>query len=83
MIQISIANQAQHTQPIREFFWQYLQWANAKVEENFGVRFDIAAMLEQDIRPEEDGWKCIQSGEKSELRITVKRTWRTMPFIHN
>lgn len=49
MIQIIIAGQEQHTQPIRELFWEYLQWANAKVEENFGVSFDIAAMLEDDM----------------------------------
>lgn len=49
MIQIIIANQEQHTQPIRELFWEYLQWANAKVEENFGVSFDIATMLEEDM----------------------------------
>jgi GNAT superfamily N-acetyltransferase len=30
-------------------FWEYLQWANAKVEENFGVSFDIAAMLDDDM----------------------------------
>ena len=49
MIQIVIANQDQHAQPIRELFWEYLQWANAKVQENFGVSFDIAAMLEEDM----------------------------------
>lgn len=50
MIQIITANQDQHAQPVRELFWEYLQWANAKVEENFGVRFDIAAMLEEDMK---------------------------------
>jgi GNAT superfamily N-acetyltransferase len=49
MFQIIIANQDQHAQPIRELFWEYLQWANAKVQENFQVRFDIAAMLEEDM----------------------------------
>ena len=49
MIQIVIANQDQHTQPIRELFWEYLQWANGKVQENFGVSFDIASMLEEDM----------------------------------
>jgi GNAT superfamily N-acetyltransferase len=49
MIQIIIANQADHALPIRELFWEYLQWANAKVEENFGVSFDIATMLEDDM----------------------------------
>ena len=37
MIQITAANREQHAQPIRELFWEYLQWANAKVEENFGA----------------------------------------------
>lgn len=49
MIRIIIADKDQHAQPIRELFWEYLQWANAKVEENFGVSFDIAAMLEDDM----------------------------------
>src|SRR5215216_4079505 len=49
MFQIIISNQDQHTQPIHELFWEYLQWANANVEKNFGVSFDIAAMLEQDM----------------------------------
>lgn len=49
MLQILIANKEQHAQPIRELFWEYLQWANAKVKENFGVSFDIASMLEEDI----------------------------------
>ena len=30
MIQIILADREQHTQPIREFFWDYLQWANTK-----------------------------------------------------
>lgn len=49
MIQVIVANQYQHTQPVRELFWEYLQWANAKVQENFGVSFDIAAMFEDDM----------------------------------
>ena len=49
MLQIIIASQDQHSELIRELFWEYLQWANAKVEENFGVSFDIANMLEEDM----------------------------------
>jgi GNAT superfamily N-acetyltransferase len=49
MIQIVIADREQHAQSIRELFWEYLQWANAQVQENFGVSFDIAAMLEEDM----------------------------------
>jgi len=49
MDQIIIANRAQHSESIRVLFWEYLQWANTKVEENFGVSFDIAPMLEEDM----------------------------------
>jgi GNAT superfamily N-acetyltransferase len=49
MIQISIAYEEQHTQPIRDLFWEYLQWANTKVEDNFRVSFDIATMLDEDM----------------------------------
>lgn len=49
MFQIIIADQNQHLQPVRELFWEYLQWANGKVQENFGVSFNIAAMLEADL----------------------------------
>jgi GNAT superfamily N-acetyltransferase len=50
MIQIIIANQDQHSQFIRELFWEYLQWANRKVQETFAVSFDIVAMLEDDMK---------------------------------
>jgi GNAT superfamily N-acetyltransferase len=49
MIQIIVADKEQHAHPVRELFWEYLQWANTKVEENFGVSFDIAAMIEEDM----------------------------------
>lgn len=34
---------------VRELFWEYLQWANAKANEVFGVDFDIQSILEQDM----------------------------------
>jgi len=33
----------------RELFWEYLQWANGRVHEEFGVDFDIRSMLEEDM----------------------------------
>jgi GNAT superfamily N-acetyltransferase len=33
----------------RELFWEYLQWANSRVNEEFGVDFDIQSVLEQDM----------------------------------
>jgi GNAT superfamily N-acetyltransferase len=49
MIRIIKADRKEPAQHIRALFWEYLQWANAKVEENFGVSFDIASMLEEDM----------------------------------
>jgi GNAT superfamily N-acetyltransferase len=34
---------------VRELFWEYLQWANDRVNEEFSVDFDIASMLDQDM----------------------------------
>ena len=35
---------------VRELFWEYLQWANANVNAEFDVNFDIASMLEDDMQ---------------------------------
>jgi GNAT superfamily N-acetyltransferase len=34
---------------IRELFWEYLQWANTRINVEFGVDFDIKSMLERDM----------------------------------
>lgn len=34
---------------IRSLFWEYLQWANGRVNEEFGVNFDIETMIEDDM----------------------------------
>lgn len=49
MHKVIIADKDEHGGQIRELFWEYLQWANAKVNDEFGVNFDIAAMLETDM----------------------------------
>lgn len=38
------------TTVVRDLFWEYLQWANGMVNDEFKVNFDIAAMLEQDMQ---------------------------------
>lgn len=43
-------NEEPDTVAVRELFWEYLQWANGKVNEEFKVNFDIASMLEEDMR---------------------------------
>jgi GNAT superfamily N-acetyltransferase len=34
---------------VRQLFWEYLQWGNARVNEEYGIRFDIESWLEQDM----------------------------------
>jgi GNAT superfamily N-acetyltransferase len=50
MVEVIVANKDVHATQVRELFWEYLQWANAKVNEEFGVNFDIEAMLEEDMQ---------------------------------
>jgi GNAT superfamily N-acetyltransferase len=39
----------EHRDHVRELFWEYLDWANKRVNEEFHVDFDIKAMLEEDM----------------------------------
>ncbi len=48
-IEIVQAREDVHAHHIRELFWEYLQWANARIHAEYGVQFDIAPMLEQDM----------------------------------
>jgi hypothetical protein len=50
MIKIITAKKDQHGLQIRELFLEHLQWANARVKEEFGVSFNTAAMLEGDMK---------------------------------
>jgi len=50
MVRLITATKDQHAPQIRALFWEYLQWANAKVEEEFGVNFDIVNMLEANMQ---------------------------------
>ncbi len=34
---------------VKELFWEYLVWANDRVNDEFNVKFDIAKMLEEDM----------------------------------
>ncbi|HZL46495.1 MAG TPA: GNAT family N-acetyltransferase [Opitutaceae bacterium] len=48
--QVIIADREQHAPQIRELFWEYLQWANARANEEFKVGFDSATMLEGNMK---------------------------------
>lgn len=49
MIRIHQAENEEDRAYVRELFWEYLKWANARVNEEFGVNFDIETMLEEDM----------------------------------
>jgi GNAT superfamily N-acetyltransferase len=49
-IEIITADSDQHAPQIRELIWEYLQWANGRVNEEFKISFDIATMLEEDMK---------------------------------
>lgn len=48
-IQVFQAQEQVHAHHIRELFWEYLHWANAKLNEAYGIDLDIAAMIERDM----------------------------------
>lgn len=48
-IRISQAQPVQGAQVVRELFWEYLTWANDMNAREFGLRLDIAKMLEEDM----------------------------------
>jgi len=49
MTRIVQAETDEHFSQVRDLFWEYLQWANGRVEKEFGVSFDIETMLEEDM----------------------------------
>jgi GNAT superfamily N-acetyltransferase len=48
-INILQALTAEDLQAVKELFWEYLTWANDMNEREFGLRLDIAKMLEEDM----------------------------------
>ena len=47
MVKIITADKSEHAAAIRALVWEYLQWAKARANEEFGVDFDIETMLEE------------------------------------
>jgi len=50
MIRIYQANTNEDIADIRELFWEYLQWVNTRINEEFNVDFDIELILEEDMQ---------------------------------
>jgi GNAT superfamily N-acetyltransferase len=49
MTSIHQAETAEDQSRVRELFGEYLQWANERLNEEFGIDFDIESMLERDM----------------------------------
>ncbi len=47
LYQVETDEQRRH---VRELFWEYLQWGNDNVTREFGLNFDVAALLEDDMQ---------------------------------
>lgn len=50
MLKIYQAESEQDRDQVRELFWEYLVWANAGLNEAFGINLDIEQMHEESIR---------------------------------
>jgi GNAT superfamily N-acetyltransferase len=49
MFEIRIVQGDQHQDVLREIFWEYLQWVNERLGQEYGISYDIAAILERDM----------------------------------
>lgn len=49
-IHVTIAGQEHPAGQIRELFWEYLQWGNSRISEEYKVSLDIARMLDGDMK---------------------------------
>jgi ribosomal protein S18 acetylase RimI-like enzyme len=50
MVNIYQVETSEDRDSVRQLFWEYLQWANTKINEEFGFSFDIETMLEEDMQ---------------------------------
>ncbi len=44
------ADSAHHAPLVRDLFREYLEWGNAKLQQEFGIQFDIASIIESDMQ---------------------------------
>ena len=49
MLRIYQAESDQDRAYVRELFWEYLEWANAGLNKEFGINFAIEQMIEEDM----------------------------------
>jgi GNAT superfamily N-acetyltransferase len=49
MISIHQTETEQDRALVRDLFWEHLDWANARLNEEYGINFDIESMVERDM----------------------------------
>jgi len=49
MLEIIQAHTGEHKRHVRDLFWEYLTWANAMVNREFDISFDVHTVLESDL----------------------------------
>jgi GNAT superfamily N-acetyltransferase len=49
MVRVHQAETNEDRAMVRELFWEYLEWANTHLNAEYGINFDIRAMLERDM----------------------------------
>jgi GNAT superfamily N-acetyltransferase len=47
---IRVASKVEDAPEIRALFWEYLRWANERLNREYELRFDIHSMLEEDMQ---------------------------------
>ncbi len=47
---ITQADPAHYAPLVRELFREYLEWGNTKLQQEFGIQFDIASIIESDMQ---------------------------------
>jgi GNAT superfamily N-acetyltransferase len=50
MPNIIVVEQGQYITQLQELFWEYLQWGNAGLKQEFGISLDMPALLASDMR---------------------------------
>jgi len=40
----------EYTDQIKDLYWEYLQWANARLNDEYNINFDIHTILEEDMK---------------------------------
>jgi len=49
IVKLVETNQKEYIQQIRDIFWEYLVWANSRINQEYNITLDIASAIEDDM----------------------------------